>query len=383
MTDTAPAHRLAPEHRTRVILVIVISQLVLALVTATTVYAVWHHLDGNISAGGEIPTMAAGHSSAPTPDEPTTPLNILVLGTDTRSGSGDAVDSEKGCGCSDTTILFHVSADRQTAYGISIPRDALVKPVACTKDDHYHGPQGDTGLVEWNSAYSVGQAPCTAEQIQDDFGVKVDDYVVLDFEGFKQMVSDVDGVNICVPFELYDPKYAHVDIKPGPSVHLDGPTALKYVRLRHAYDPVTGAYKLDGTDPGRIKRQQAFISALLGKVTSADTLSRPDRLVKFANDLTGSITTNPEIAHVGPLIKLVEQFKSTDLRHIKFVTLPSQNYGPGPYVNRVQVLPAAYTLMKRVANDQSLGAFAKGSISGSKKKASQATKDANQAVGVC
>lgn len=385
MTDNPPpAPRLTPEHRKRVILVVVVTQLVLTLVTATTVYGVWHHLDGNIQAGGEIPAMK-GAVPEKAQAGPKGPLNILVLGTDTRSGAGDSIDGEAGCGCSDTTILFHVSADRHTAYGISIPRDALVKPVACTKDHLYYGPGGvATGLVEWNSAYSLGKAPCTAEQIEADFGVRVDDYVVVDFAGFKDMVDAIHGVNLCVPFELYDPRYDHVDIKPGTSVHLDGTLALKYVRLRHAYNPVTGAYTLDGTDPGRIKRQQTFIAAMLDKVRSGDTLARPDYLVKFANALTHAITTNPEIAHVSNLIDLAEQFKAIDLSHIKFVTLPSRNYGPGPDVNRVQVLPAAYQLMKRVAADESLGRFTKGSLSGSKhKKASQATKDANQAVGIC
>jgi LCP family protein required for cell wall assembly len=377
---------LTPAQRRRVILVVVVSQLVLALVTGTTVYAVWRHLDGNIEAGSEIPGMTGTDPAGTTaPDEPHEPLNVLVLGTDTRAGSGDSIDGEAGCDCSDTTILFHVSADRQSAYGVSIPRDALVEPVACTKDHLYYGPGGvPTGLVEWNSAYSIGEAPCTAEQIQDDFGVEVDDYVVIDFEGFKDMVSAIDGVDVCIPFELYDPTYTHADFKPGPSVHLDGPDSLKYVRLRHAYDPVTGAYTLDGTDPGRIKRQQTFVSAMIDKLFSESTLTRPDRLLRFATALTDSITTNPEIAHVGKLIDLAQQFGDIDLSHIRFVTLPSQNYGPGPYVNRVQVLPAAYRLMKRVANDEPLGKFARGSLgAGAHHRPPRSTKDANEAVGIC
>lgn len=387
MTDARTAGRgLAGGDRRRVILVIVVTQLVLALATGTTVYAVWHRLDGNIQTSGEIPGMNGTKPTGTTVQEgPKGPLNVLVLGTDTRTGAGNDIDGAAGCGCSDTTILFHVSADRKSAYGISIPRDALVKPVACTKDDLYYGPGGvDTGLVMWNSAFSAGKAPCTAEQVQEDFGVKVDDYVVVDFAGFKNMVHAINGVDVCVPFELYDPRYDDVDIKPGRSVHLGPALALKYFRLRHGYDRETGAYTLDGTDTGRIKRQQVFISAMIDKLFSESTLTRPDRLLGFANALTSSITTNPEIAHVDKLIELADQFKDIDLHHIRFLTLPSRDYGPGPEYNRVQVLPAAYRLMKRVENDDPLGRFAKGSLSAGKhRKPSRTAKEADEAAGIC
>jgi LCP family protein required for cell wall assembly len=341
------------EHRpVRLVTVVVVTQILVALLTATVVYAAWRHLDANLQAGDQIDH--ARQKQVPTQDQqvPTEPLNILVLGTDTRAGAGDAIDREAGCNCSDTTVLVHVAADRKSAYAVSIPRDALVKPTACTRGHEYQ----DTGLVEWNEAYSAGGAACTAEQVENTFHVYVDDYVVVDFGGFKNMVSAIGGVNVCIPFELSDPKYAKVDFQPGRSVHLDGDQALAYVRLR---------YVLGGTDIGRIKRQQAFIGALVDKLVSADTFTRPDRLYRFADALTKSITTNPEIAHVKALIDLAEQFKDIDLRHIRFVTLPNRIYDvPTSDVRwgRVEILPAAYRLMKLVDQDEPLGAFTRGSL---------------------
>jgi LCP family protein required for cell wall assembly len=355
--------------------VVVVTQVVIALLTATAVYAAWRHLDGNIQAGDVI---AHRHGKrVPKKDEqvPTEPLNILVLGTDTRSGAGDAIDGEAGCNCSDTTMLVHLSADRSSAYAVSIPRDALVKPVACTRDHEYL----DTGLVQWNQAYSAGGAACTAEQVERDFHVFVDDYVVVDFGGFKDMVDAIGGVNVCIPFELSDPKYAKITFEPGGSVHLDGERALGYVRLR---------YVLSGTDIGRIKRQQTFIAAMTDKLVSADTLTRPDRLFRFADGLTKSITTNPEIAHVKALVDLAGQFQHIDLRHIRFVTLPNQLYdAPAgqPLYGRVQVLPAAYRLMRIVDRDQSLGAFTRGSTHAGRsgKPPGEAAKAQAAAAGVC
>jgi LCP family protein required for cell wall assembly len=358
------------------VVVIVVTQVVVMLLTATVVYAAWRHLDGNLQAGGAIHHAAPKEISRQDQGAPTEPLNILVLGTDSRSGSGDAIDGEAGCNCSDTTILVHVAADRRSAYGISIPRDALVEPVPCTRDVQY----ADTGLVEWNAAYAAGGAVCTASQLEQDFHIYVDDYIVVDFNGFEKMVNAVGGVDMCIPFELSDPTHAKIDFKPGKDVHLDGADALKYVRLR---------YVLAGTDIGRIKRQQAFISALVGKVVSAGTLTRPDRLFGFADALTRSITTDPELAHVRALVKLAEQFRSTDPSSIRFVTLPNEIYPverSDPRWGRVRILPPAYRLMELVAQDRPLGEFARDSLDAGGHRhghVSQRRKDQAAAAGIC
>jgi LCP family protein required for cell wall assembly len=356
-------------------MVVVVTQVVIALVTATVVYAAWRHLDANLQAGDSIPHAHGKRVPAKDQQVPNEPLNILVLGTDSRAGAGDAIDNQAGCNCSDTTILVHLSADRSSAYAVSIPRDALVRPVACTRDHRYL----DTGLVEWNQAYSAGGAACTAEQLEQDFHIYVDDYVVIDFSGFRDMVNAIGGVNVCIPFELSDPKYAKATFEPGTSVHLDGDQALSYVRLR---------YVLAGTDIGRIKRQQTFVAAMTDQLLSAGTLTRPDRLYRFADALTKSITTNPEIAHVRTLIDLARQFRGIDLRHIRFVTLPNQIYDvpqTDEHWGRVQVLPAAYRLMRIVDHDQPLGAFTRGSVSAAHRPRhpSEAAKAAAAAAGVC
>jgi LCP family protein required for cell wall assembly len=373
MRGRSPGSGAEPTRPARLVLVVVVTELVIALVTATAVYVAWRHLDGNLTAGAEI--SHARKKPAVSQDAPHEPLNILVLGTDSRAGSGDAIDGEKGCNCSDTTILVHVAADRKSAYGVSIPRDALVRPVPCTRDREYL----DTGLVEWNQAYAAGGAACTAEQLERDFHVYVDDYVVVDFSGFQNMVSAIGGVNVCIPFELSDPTYAKVTFAPGRSVHLDGEQALAYVRLRHV---------LAGTDIGRIKRQQVFIRAMVDKVISADTLTRPDRLYRFADALTKSITTNPELAHVRDLVSLARQLQDVDLSHIRFVTMPNQIYDvpeTDPHWGRVKILPSAYRLMRLVDHDQPLGAFAKGALHAGKhhKPPSRSAQDAAAAAGVC
>ncbi|MGZ4487615.1 MAG: LCP family protein [Nocardioides sp.] len=359
--------------RRRILLVILITQLVVALVTATVVVAAFRHLDGNIAAGPAIRHHATKGPRAP--GQPHEPLNILVLGNDTRSGAGNHVDGEAGGGVSDTTILLHVAADRQSAYGISIPRDLLVDRPDC----HVGGRTvpGGTQLL-WNDAFAAGAPECTVEQVESVFApVYVDDYLTLDFAGFKDMVDAIGGVDVCIPQPLDDPHYLHVHYDAGRSVHLDGTRALSYVRLRHV---------LAGTDIGRMKRQQSFIASMVHEVLSARTLTRPDRLLGFADALTGSLRASPDLASATALVGLVRELKDVDLSRIRFVTMPSFLYAEGtagyPHVG---LDPAYRQLVRRVHDDLPLGPFARGSLSagGPRRHPSQEQRDEAAAAGIC
>jgi LCP family protein required for cell wall assembly len=344
------AAALAPHHRRAVLTVITSTLVVLALVTGFGVFFLYTHLDHNIQAGDKIV-----HRVAKPKNEKA--LNILLIGNDTRSCKGCKIDNQTGGGLSDTTILLHVAADRKSAYGISIPRDTLVKPTKCTRNIPPETTNPD--LVMWNRAFATGGPDCTAQQVESTFGVFVDSYVTVDFAGFKDMVNAIGGVNVCISRPLNDPKYTHTDFPAGRSVHLDGKKSLAYVRLRHVGD---------GTDPGRIKRQQTFIAAMINKVVSAGTLARPDRLYRFANALTGSIEASPDLAHTSALVNLAREFDHVDLGHIKFLTVPSFLYPEGsPGYPHVGLDPSAKKLMQRVKNDRPLGKqFSSGAISAGK-----------------
>ena len=89
------------------------------------------------------------------------PLNILVMGDDTRSGAGNDIDQETGGG-SDTTILVHLSADRKRSYAISIPRDSIVDRPEC------EGEVPAATEVMWNAAFTEGKELCTIAQFEAD-----------------------------------------------------------------------------------------------------------------------------------------------------------------------------------------------------------------------
>ena len=115
-----------------------------------------------------------------------------------------------GSGGSDTTILLHLSADRERAYGISIPRDSMVNRPACN-----HGAIPAASYQQWNAAFAIGGPGCTMQQFEQLTGVLIDHYVVVDFNGFQGMVDAIGGVQVCVPEEIND--QAH-------GIHLDAGT---------------------------------------------------------------------------------------------------------------------------------------------------------------
>jgi LCP family protein required for cell wall assembly len=376
MPDDAPACPAPPGDRAlrrRVLRVIVVTQLVVALLTGCAVAIGYQRINGNIEVGPAIPHHNTKQPKAP--GQPDEPLNILVLGSDTRDCVGCGVDSEAGGGVSDTTILLHVAADRKSAYGISIPRDLLVDRPDCTVDGR---TVPGAKQVLWNQAFAVGGPSCTVEQVESVFApLYVDEYLTVDFGGFTEMVDAIGGVDVCIPVPLDDPTYLHVHFDAGDSVHLDGTQALAYVRLRHV---------LSGTDIGRMKRQQAFVATMINQVFSTETLTRPDRLVRFADALTGSLRASPDLAGAGAMLDLARELQDTDLAHIRFVTMPTFLYAEGtagyPHVG---LSPAHRQLVQRVHDDEDLGAFTPDSLSadGPRQRPTQAQRDAAAAAGIC
>jgi LCP family protein required for cell wall assembly len=338
-----PAGRLEPRDRRTVLLVVVATQLVLALITGLTVSYAYGRVD-DIGVGDPIPHR--GKKPAIGGDA----LNILVLGSDSRVGAGNDLDGQTDIGQrADTTILVHVSADRQTVYGVSLPRDALVDRPECTGRDGETVPAADD--VMFNDAFSVGGPTCTVAMVQDLTGIYVDHYVVVDFAGFKDMVDAVDGVTVCIPEDIDDS--AHGITFDAGTQTLDGQKALDYVRERSS---------TPNADIGRMKRQQAFIASMANKVVSAGTLSQPTRVYAFLKAATASIVTDPELDSLRDLGDLALQFRKTGLGDITFVTVPIAEAPSDP--NRLVWTDEAEGLWKAITADQPLPArYRDGSIS--------------------
>ena len=206
------------------------------------------------------------------------------MGSDTRDGEGNDIDGHENAGArSDVTILLHVSADRRSTYGVSLPRDAMVGRPSCEGTEGERLPPVDP--VIFNDAFSVGGPLCTVRQVEHITGIYMDHTVVIDFNGFVDMVDAVHGVEVCIPRDVVDPEH---DINLQAGRHLvTGDEALDYVRERN-YLSVNG-------DIGRMRRQQAFVASMVDRVISADTLTKPTRLYNFLDAATDSLQLDEDL----------------------------------------------------------------------------------------
>lgn len=315
---------------------------VVAAVLVVGMVAAYLRLNGNIS---RLDVSKAVGKNRPTPsgNVATGPLNILLVGSDVREGEGN---EDYGTGNwepgqhSDTNILMHISGDRKSVTMVSIPRDSMVPaPIDCDAD----APVNQWKTKQWNQNFNTGGPGCLIRTIEGNTNVFVNHFAVVDFGGFKDMVDALGGVPACTPVDIDDPK-AKFTLSAGRHT-LDGEQALGYVRTRYSLG--------DGSDIGRIKRQQAFMSSVAQEATKSSLLLRPDKLLRFLDAATSSLTTDPEFG-VGEMREVADSIKGIGVNKIQFVTVPTEVYPQDK--NRVQWAPEAAQLWQSIRSDVDLGA---------------------------
>lgn len=338
-SEEVPRHKETISRRRLVTQRVVIGLAVLAIVVSSAFAIAYKKLEGNINAVAIGDKLGTDRPETVEVQGPQEPLNVLVMGSDNRDGTNIGGDTP---GLSDTTILLHLSADRSRAYGVSLPRDAMVERPDCIAKDGGQTIPG--GLTQFNAAYAVGGPACTIKTIEQLTDIRIDHFVVIDFAGFKDMVNAIHGVTICVPEEVND-TVGHIRLPAG-TYKVNGAQALDYVRVRHGIGAPTG-------DIGRMKRQQAFIAAMIEKVVSKGTLANPVRLYQFLDAATGSLTTDTGFANLKGLASLGNSLKNIGLDNVSFITVPNQPWVEDP--NRLVWTPEAKGLWRKIRLDKPLG----------------------------
>ncbi len=261
------------------------------------------------------------------------PVNVLILGVDFRGGADP--------GRSDTTILLHLSADRERAYGVSVPRDLMVDRPAC-KDLSSGSTSPETGPVMWNAAYTLGGSACTVAQFEHMTGILVNHFVVVKFQAFRDVANALGGVPVCVPKTIDDP--VHKIYLPAGRYDATGETAVSYVRARYMVG--------DGSDIGRMLRQQAFLASMVRKATSLGTLGNPVKAYKFLDAATKSFVTDPDLGRIANLVGMGRAVRHIGLDRIDFLTMPFGPYAPDP--NRLAIGPGAQRMWDQLESDKVL-----------------------------
>ncbi len=232
-------------------------------------------------------------------------LNILVAGTD--SGTPDELARlveggwEPGAMRSDTIMMLHVTADREQASVVSIPRDTWVEIPG-------HRP------AKINAAFSLGGPALYVDTVEAFTGVDVDHVAIVDWAGFRDISTAVGGVDVTVPATVTD-TMNDITWTAGQH-HLEGQEALMYVRMR---------YGLGDGDFDRIDRQQNFLRSLLGKLVDEGTVRNPVRLTAAVNAITSSLTLDTSFDNAA-VRDLALSLRGLRARDITFVTVPLQAY---------------------------------------------------------
>jgi LCP family protein required for cell wall assembly len=346
MPDPAPRSGEASARAARrtVARVVALTLVTISVVTGVTVAVVYRHLDHNLNVVDITPELGKDRPTAPPVTAQKGPVNILVMGSDNRDAPGDRIDNLTGIGQrSDTTILLHLSGDRQRAYGVSVPRDSIVNRPSCLGQDGKPISAPATAVM-WNDAFNIGGPGCTARQFEQLTGIRIDHYVVVDFASFEGMVDAIGGVEVCVPQPIVDPGHG-INIPAG-TRKLTGLTALNYVRARYTIG--------DKSDLGREKRQQAFVASMFRQVLSANTLADPLAVTGFLNSATKSLTLDQELGSLRKLGALGYEFRHIGLDRIQFLTTPVVDYPPN--IAHVEWTPAASTLWRDLRADRRLPA---------------------------
>ena len=283
-------------------------------------------------------------------------VNLLVLGTDSRSGENN-VDGSEGSdevsvARSDTALLMHVSADRKRIDAVSIPRDTLVDIPECKRLD------GDTAGAEedgqFNSAFANGAgsgndknavasgAACTWKTVEKMTDIRIDDFVVIDFNGLSKVVDSLGGVRVQVAEAIDDPDYTGMTLDEG-CQKLDGQAALQYARVRHGVG--------DGSDISRISRQQSLMNAMVSKALASSVLTKTG----FLTSTLETLTTSERIGELTTLSGLANSVKGIGTDKINFITMPNE---PAADENRVVPTENAKKVWAALKEDQPVPADA-------------------------
>ncbi|MET4622051.1 LCP family protein required for cell wall assembly [Arthrobacter sp. 2762] len=203
------------------------------------------------------------------------PMNILVMGSDTRGSDELDVDTAAATNQrADTLMLVHIPADRKNVYAVSLMRDLWVNIPG----------KGESKI---NGALALGGVPLMVQTVESLFQQRIDHVAMVDFEGFKGLTDALGGVEVDVkiPFApASGPMKGHY-YAAGKQT-LNGDEALAFVRERKSFS--------DG-DYQRVRNQQTYMKAIISKTIARDTLTNP-------------VTVNSMVSAVSPFVSVDKSF---------------------------------------------------------------------------
>ena len=267
------------------------------------------HLPGVKAAlAGDIPQIGAIKGG----------VNLLLVGTDTRTDQGgafssaDQLDGSSGAGNNDVTILMHIAQDHQSATVVSFPRDLMIAIPSCP--DPTGGSFSSMTNQMLNSTLIYGGLPCPVLTIEKLTRLTIPFAAAITFDGVTAMSNAVGGVSVCLATPVKD-AYTdpQLDLSAGQQT-LVGPVALSFLRSRHGIG--------DGSDLGRISNQQVFLSALVRKIKDGGVLSNPLQLYPLAKAAVSNMRLSDTLENPSTMVQIALALKNIPLSNVVFLQYP-------------------------------------------------------------
>jgi len=241
-------------------------------------------------------------SSRPTKAADDKSTNFLLLGSDTRAETTDGQDSATAAGRSDTIMFVHVPADRHDVTVTSIMRDNWVSIPG----------HGDAKI---NAAFSYGGIPLAVQTIESLFDTRIDHVATIDFQGFKDLVDAIGGVEVTIP-KPFTKAGTHYE----GTMTLNGEQALWFARERHSF--------ID-SDYQRVKDQQILMSAIIKQTLSKSTLTSPSKVSDIVSNFSPYIGVDESLSGTA-LAELGFSLREVRAGEVHFFTLPTLGTGRSP-----------------------------------------------------
>ena len=286
------------------------------------------------------------------PPQYTNALNLLLLGSDTRTGHNGAIGGRTGCACSDTIMLAHISPGHGNVTVVSIPRDTVVPLYECSPWRGLPGQPADLYAVERiNATLAAGGPECVRATLEQQTGVYINDVVMLNFYGFQKVINDIGGVNVCLPFAIdnvvTNGEGSGLDLKAGRH-HINGRVALQFWRTRYNV--------ADGSDIARIARDQYLMAQIVKGVLRSGLLRSPTKIFTVIADVANAMTTD---ASDTELLHIATSLRGVSARNVQFITAPWVSYPYDP--NEVELAqPEADAVFWALAHDTAVPPASKG-----------------------
>jgi LCP family protein required for cell wall assembly len=284
------------------------------------------------------------------PPKYTNALNLLVFGSDSRSGLTTQeeiklhVGRNQGETNTDTIMIVHISPGHHRVTVINIPRDTMVPYYSCPAGDangqSWPGQQASTTSFERiNAVYAAGGVSCLWKTVEQQTHIHIDHFIELGFGGFVKVINDLGGVRVCVPFNIDDPVSG---LRLTRGYHrIGGTMALKFWRTREAIGT--------GSDLQRIQRDQFMLAQVLKGVLHSGILSSPTKLLSVIRDAASSMTTDTGLTQ-SDMLQIASSFRGISTKDVRFITAPNTPYPADP--NEVEFAqPQASRLFSAIAHD--------------------------------